>query len=50
MLVTFVAQGRGFLLRSADTKVTLAPDLRSGTFTSVEANAGADVRGEFACG
>jgi hypothetical protein len=50
VLVTFVADGRSFLLQSADTKLTLAPDLRSGTFTSIEANAGADVRGEFACG
>jgi hypothetical protein len=49
VLITFVAQGRGFLLRSADTKLTLAPDLRSGTFASVEANAGAEVRGEFSC-
>jgi hypothetical protein len=50
VLVTFAAEGRSFLLRSADTKLTLAPDLRSGTFTSVEANAGTAVRGEFSCG
>ena len=50
VLVTFVADGNGFLLRSAETKLMLAPDLRSGTFTSIEANAGAEVRGEFGCG
>ena len=49
VLITFVGEGNGFVLRSADTALTLSADLSSGTFTSLEATNSAEVRGEFSC-
>jgi hypothetical protein len=49
VLITIVARGNNFLLRSADTTLTLPPDLNSGSFTSLEATNSAEVDGEFSC-
>lgn len=49
VLITFRGEGNAVLLRSADTALTLAADLRSGEFTSKEATNSATVTGEFTC-
>jgi hypothetical protein len=49
VLITIVADGNSFLLRSADTMLTLDETLSSGTFTSVVAADGAEARGRFSC-
>ena len=53
-LVTFRHASRSYLLRFSETKVTLAPDLASGAFTSVLTTADASggttaVSGTFTC-